>query len=66
MADERRSSGQMIVAIATIVSVIVGSVSLIAFIQTAERRITTMEVRIETLRDSIEYMRLKLNSQIRK
>lgn len=66
MIDERRGSGQMVVAIATIVSIIVGSVSLIAFVQSSEKRITTMEVRLETLKDSIEQMRLQLGYQIRK
>lgn len=66
MIDERRGSGQMVVAVATIVSIIVGSVSLIAFIQSSEKRITTMEVRLETLKDSIEQMRLQIGYQIRK
>jgi uncharacterized membrane-anchored protein YhcB (DUF1043 family) len=54
---ERRNSGQMIIAVATVVSIIVGSISLITFVQSSERRITTMEVRIESLKDSIENLR---------
>lgn len=54
MMDERRSNVQLIVAISSILSVIVASISLISFVQLAERRITTMEVRIEYLSDLIK------------
>lgn len=57
MQEDRRSSNQLTIAIASILSIIVGSISLITFVQSSERRLTTMEVRIETLKDSIELLR---------
>lgn len=64
--DERRNNNQLVIAIATILSIVVGSVSLITFIQTSEKRITTMEVRLESLKDSIEQMRNQLIFQTKK
>lgn len=49
MEGERRSNVQLVVSISSILSVIVASVSVLSFIQLAEKRITTMEVRLENL-----------------
>ena len=57
---ERRSTTQLVIAISTILSIMVGSISLITFVQSSEKRITTMEVRLESLRDSIEQLRTQL------
>ena len=54
---QKRSPVQMIVSISTILSVIVGSISLLSFVQTAERRLTTIEIRLENLVDSFNRSR---------
>lgn len=56
MPEERRGSAQSILAVSTIVSIIVGAVSILAYIQSAERRTTVMEVKIEHQTKTIEKM----------
>lgn len=51
---ERRSNLQLIISVSSILSVLVASISIISFTQLAERRITTMEVRIEYLSKQID------------
>lgn len=58
--EERRSQVQLIIAVSTVLSIMVGSVSLISFIQSAERRITTMEIRLENIKDSINLLKSQL------
>lgn len=58
--EERRSQVQLIIAVSTVLSIMVGSVSLISFIQSAERRITTMEIRLENIKDSITLLKSQL------
>lgn len=60
MIDERRSQVQLIVAVSTVLSIMVGSVSLVSFIQSAERRLTTMEIRLENIKDSITLLKSQL------
>lgn len=54
MTEERRGTSQTIVAVATIVSIMIGSIGIITSIQGNEKRITTMEVRLEILAKQIE------------
>lgn len=55
--EERRSQSQLVIAISSLLSVIVGSISLIAFVQSSEKRITTMEIRIENLKEGVDALR---------
>lgn len=48
------NNGSLGIGIASVLSIMVTSVSLIAFIQASERRITTLEIRIESIKESIE------------
>jgi hypothetical protein len=56
MQDGRRGNTQTIVAVSTIVSLLVGAVSLITYIQSSERRNTTMEVKMEVQMEAIKRM----------
>lgn len=58
---ERRGNLQLIISITSVLSLMVASITVITFIQTSERRITTMEVRIENLKDVIERLRVDLD-----
>jgi len=56
--EERRSNIQLIVSVSSILSVLIASMSIISFIQLAERRITTMEIRIEGLAEVVKENRV--------
>jgi preprotein translocase subunit SecY len=52
--EERRGGAQLIVSVSMVVSLLVASISLVTFIQSAERRITVIEVKLEQVIRSLE------------
>jgi len=60
LIEERRSQNVTIIAVSTIVSLFVGMVGILSYIQSGERRTTQMEVKLETLIKEIEGLKQDL------
>ena len=65
MIEERRSQSITIVAVSTIVSLFIGIVGILSFVQSGERRTTQMEVKLEVLIKEIEGLKQDLKADRR-
>ena len=58
MEVDRRSANITIIAVSTMISLFVGIIGILSFIQSAERRTTQMEVRLEVVGKQIEELKI--------
>jgi len=65
MIEERRNQNVTIVAVSTIVSLFIGIVGILSFVQSGERRTTQMEVKLEVLIKEIEGLKQDLKADRR-
>jgi len=63
--EERRGQSITIVAVSTIVSLFIGIVGILSFVQSGERRTTQMEVKLEVLIKEIEGLKQDLKADRR-